>query len=135
MDPDFIAAHEILYFTCVQEGLFEEAVTHNVARFRVRGWTTEELESLERGYAVDGAEGMWRRQIEIAERRSKREYFPAMEIAEAYICMGERDMAFKWLERALEERSSRLVHLKVDPRWETLRSDSRYKAALREIGF
>lgn len=36
-------------------------------------------------------------------------------IARIYAGLGDRDHAFAWLERALEERDVKLILLKVDP--------------------
>jgi tetratricopeptide (TPR) repeat protein len=44
------------------------------------------------------------------------------------------DEAFKWLEKAFEERSWLLVWLKVDPRFDPLRRDPRFDAFVRRVG-
>ncbi|HEX8846910.1 MAG TPA: hypothetical protein VF791_19870 [Pyrinomonadaceae bacterium] len=45
--------------------------------------------------------------------------------------MGE---AFRWLEKAYEDRSSRLVHAKAEQYFDPLRSDPRFKDLLRRVG-
>jgi len=49
-----------------------------------------------------------------------------------YEGLGKKDRAFEWLEKALEERDSELVFLKVDPSLDILRSDSRFFALLKK---
>ena len=39
---------------------------------------------------------------------------------------GDREQAFEWLNRACEERSAGLAHLKTEPRFASLRSDPRF---------
>lgn len=46
--------------------------------------------------------------------------------AAAYAGLGQRDDAFSWLERAFERRSSRLLYLRIDPRFTDLRGDPRF---------
>ena len=46
----------------------------------------------------------------------------------------ESDQAFALLEQALDERSSALVYLKVEPRFDNLRADPRYAQFLRRVG-
>jgi hypothetical protein len=49
--------------------------------------------------------------------------------------MGNKDEAFIWLERAYTERSSWLVWANVEPRFDTLRPDPRFRSLLSRIGF
>ena len=62
------------------------------------------------------------------------EFIPRAYLAATYGWLGEKDKAFRMLEKAYEERDSRLVHLKVDPRFDCLRSDPRFADLLRRIG-
>jgi hypothetical protein len=44
------------------------------------------------------------------------------------------DEAFVWLQKAYDDRDDRLMSLKVDPFWDSLRSDPRYASLVRGIG-
>jgi len=57
----------------------------------------------------------------------------AYQIAEACAWRGEVDQAFLWLERAYRQRDGGLAALKVDPPFESLRGDPRFKAMLKKI--
>ena len=46
---------------------------------------------------------------------------------------GERDAAFRHLDGAIRRRESCLIHLAVDPQWDSLRSDSRFQQRLEYI--
>ncbi len=48
--------------------------------------------------------------------------------------MGETDRAFEWLDRASEEEAWSQVDLKLDPRFDPLRSDPRFAALLKKTG-
>lgn len=61
-------------------------------------------------------------------------YVPAEHIAMRCSALGEKDEAFAWLEKAGERREVRLCRLKVDPRWDSLGSDSPFVAILQRIG-
>jgi hypothetical protein len=39
---------------------------------------------------------------------------------------GQKDVAFEWFDKAFDERSNWLVWLRVDPRWNAIRSDPRF---------
>lgn len=52
-----------------------------------------------------------------------------------YTKLGEQDNAFEWLEKAYEDRSVGIPWLKVDPKFDSVRSDTRYYDLLRRVGF
>jgi adenylate cyclase len=61
-------------------------------------------------------------------------FFSRAYLAATYGWLGEKDKAFRLLEKAFEERDSKLVLAKVDPRFDCLRSDPRFADLLRRIG-
>ena len=65
----------------------------------------------------------------IAQQR----YVSPYSIALIYAGLGEKDMAFEWLDRAHNERDESYIHLKVDPRLDDLRSDPRFTERLQLI--
>ena len=54
--------------------------------------------------------------------------------AEAMKVPGDKNEAIKWLERAYEQRAFGLFFLKVNPAFDRLRFDDRFKDLLRRIG-
>lgn len=74
---------------------------------------------------------------ELASRQEDRpETLPgqAVDLAQAWAALGNRDRAFAWLDRALEERHGLIVFAAVDPAFECVRDDRRFAALLRRIG-
>jgi hypothetical protein len=65
---------------------------------------------------------------------SEHQHFDPLPIALAYIGLNDKDQAFAWLNRAVANRSPSLVALKVDPIYDSLRSDPRFAAILRHVG-
>lgn len=49
-----------------------------------------------------------------------------------YVGLGEKDTAFEWFERALEERTVRLCELN-DPAFDELRTDLRFQALMQRV--
>ena len=41
---------------------------------------------------------------------------------------------WKWLEKAYDERDNSLISLKVEPLYDSIRSDARFLALLRKVG-
>jgi hypothetical protein len=52
----------------------------------------------------------------------------------AYIGMGNKDQAFAWLEKAYSQHSYALITLKVEPGYDSLRSDPRFQDLMRRVG-
>ena len=50
-----------------------------------------------------------------------------------YTGLGDKDQAFAWLEKSIEQRTRMLVHLKSRPMFDPLRSDPRYAVLLRRM--
>ena len=48
--------------------------------------------------------------------------------------LGDLDQGFAWLDRAVSDRSSRLVWIRVDPRFKPFTPDPRFAALVRRIG-
>ncbi len=82
-----------------------------------------------------GAKGYWQKILELNKegiQKGNSVYPPDM--AMLYARLGERDEAFRWLEKAYEERSVPLTRLKVSPEWDNLRSDPRFQDLMRRVG-
>jgi len=65
---------------------------------------------------------------------SRKRYVPPSNVALVYVGLGDQNEALVWLERACDERDVRLTILKVDPRWDSLRDNSRFVGILKRIG-
>ena len=57
------------------------------------------------------------------------------QIAQVYAWRGEKDEAFAWLERCFPIHDAGLVRLSFDPAMDPLRSDPRFAALVRRMGF
>jgi tetratricopeptide (TPR) repeat protein len=68
------------------------------------------------------------------ESESRQHYVRAEYLAMGHAAVGDFDAAFNALERAYQARSAGLVYLHLDPGYEPLRSDPRYKELVQRIG-
>jgi tetratricopeptide (TPR) repeat protein len=68
------------------------------------------------------------------ERLNKGEYVPALNIAGIYMNLGDRDQAFVWLNKAVDEREGRLASIKVGLDFDLMRDDPRFANLLRRMG-
>jgi Flp pilus assembly protein TadD len=58
---------------------------------------------------------------------------PPYNIALAYNTVGERQRALDYLEKGFSERDVRMVFLKVEPQWDSLRSEPRFLELIKRM--
>jgi tetratricopeptide (TPR) repeat protein len=68
-------------------------------------------------------------QKELAKERDVSPY----NFAIIYTGLGDKDQAFEWLEKCIEQRTRLVYRLKVRPMFDPLRSDPRYPVLLRRM--
>lgn len=62
-------------------------------------------------------------------------YVCPYEVATGYTALGKKDDAFKWLQQSYESHSICLIWMNSEPRFDSLRSDPRFAALVRQVGF
>jgi eukaryotic-like serine/threonine-protein kinase len=134
LDPTFQLSHEILGAALERTGEIDEAVTEYLRMLPEWRGREEMSAALRAAYAKSGMNGFWRRFADFAGELSERRVVTPVFVATVYAAMGEQDAAFEWIERAFNERSPALTHLKADPRFETLHTDARFAVWLQRIG-
>src|SRR5262249_30229642 len=114
LDPTYQLSHQMLGAALERTGQHEEAVTEYLRMFP--DWTGREEMSaaLWAAYAQSGMVGFWGRFADFADDLFKRKVTTPVFVATIYAALGERDAAFAWIEKAFNERTPALTHLKVD---------------------
>jgi len=74
----------------------------------------------------------WMRAVE--EYSKKNDDLPVAMSAFTYSSIGDKDRAFAWLDKALEQRYWCIPFLKRDNVWNPLRSDPKFRDLLRRVG-
>ena len=73
-------------------------------------------------------------ELERVMQRSKERYVPAYDIALIHAALADKENAFLWLERAMEDRSTLLVFLAQEPMLAALHADPGFAALVQRIG-
>jgi hypothetical protein len=66
---------------------------------------------------------------------SAERYVSPYNIAMIYHGLGEREGTLTWLERGYQQREPRMVFLKAEPKWASLRDAPRFQTLLQRVGF
>jgi DNA-binding winged helix-turn-helix (wHTH) protein/TolB-like protein/lipoprotein NlpI len=91
--------------------------------------------SLGHAYGASGNFGQARRVLQSLQSRPADRYVPPYAIALIHAGLGEKDQAFQWLQKAVEDRSTPMVFLRSDPELAGLRSDPRFALLARLVNF
>ncbi len=133
MDPNFANAHYKLALVYEVKGMYKEAVEENLKSEALSGTNSEAVEKLRATYATSGWKGYCREELRQLKDSSTRSYVLPKYFVLAELELGEKEEAFKWFEEAYKERAELLVYLRVDPRFDSLRSDPRFEGLLRRV--
>jgi tetratricopeptide (TPR) repeat protein len=131
--PDFGYARAVLGLSYAENGRYAEAVTEAQSATRLDD-SPFLLALLAQVHALSGNKSQAMRVLEDLEQLTKKRYVCSYEVATAYVLLKEKDRAFRWFDKAVEDRSDCMVVLAVDPRLDSLRSDPRFQDLLRRVG-
>ncbi len=132
IDPKFSPARRILEEVYARMGRYKEAVAEREKALSLSGGP-ELAASIEEDFTKSGYKGVLQSWLEGLTELSKHSYVSSYSIAESYMRMDEKQKAFEWLEKAYEEHDSGLVSLAVEPMFETIRPDPRFKEIVRRM--
>jgi serine/threonine-protein kinase len=60
---------------------------------------------------------------------------PSVDAASVFGAVGDRDRALAILEQAVDERAPKVLFLRLDPRFDSLRGDTRFVRLMSRLGF
>lgn len=135
LDPNFFLAQINLARAHGQLGNYEQA---GVAFERAASLLSDSLEGswmLGQLYATSGKQGEARAILDGLVEQSKNRYVSPCGIAMIYAALGDKNEAFRWLEKAYEMHDGEVFNLKVEPRLDSLRAHARFQELLSRIGF
>src|SRR5262245_2863044 len=133
LDPDFAQTHLHLGWVHEQQGRYEEAIAELQKGFDLSGGESEMAGALGHAYAVAGKRGEAEKLIGALQERSKRQYVAPIDIALIHLGLRSMNAAFEWLDKSYEDRSTWLTWIKVDPRFDEIRDDPRYRDLIRRM--
>ena len=133
LNPRSDLALQLLGHAYLQKGMNDEAIDAFRRAAALSG--ARDSAHLAYGYAVTGKRADGKRLIETLVASDRSRYLPPFHIALAYAGLGDKDAAFRWLERAYNEHASFMDGLKVTPGFDVLHSDPRFTALLERMHF
>ncbi len=135
-NPDLPGPHLGLYNIYCRTGKEAEAVTELQQALALQG-ANDLAAAVASKYKSSGFQETKnfaiQEQIRILADANKQDYISPIAFATNYAVLDEKDKAFQWLEKAYEERAPGLLDLDLDPDYDNLRTDNRFRDLKRRI--
>ncbi len=117
----------------VQKKNFAEGILYLKRAVMLYSGNPQPKGSLGHAYCLAGKHAKAQKIIDELVALAKTSYVSAWAVAIIYIGMGDKNHAMEWLEKAYQDRNASLVWLKVNPEFDPIRSDARFKDLLQRL--
>jgi adenylate cyclase len=137
LDPGSAFAHEWFGDAYEKKQMQKEAIAEWSKALHLSG-VDEDGSLLERTYAKSGFDAavhaLAQKRLErLKEKAARGEYVPAAEYVTACMRLGDKEQAFAWLAKAVEERNRLAFEINLNPIFDPLRGDSRFESLLQKV--
>ena len=136
LDPNFWTSHNALGRVYTAQGRYDDAITSfTKAREVAAGRTTEPIAQM--GYALGKAGRRDEAMAILSELQtaSTTQYVPKYFLAVVHNGLGDQEQTLSYLEEAFREREVQMIFLKIDTRWDWLRSHPRFRELVTNMNF
>jgi len=135
LDPQFWLSHHLLANTLIDAGQYEAALQETTEAKRL-----SPLQTLSDAFGAIALARLGRKDearavLQSLSENARHTYVPPTHLALIETALGDRDQAFAHLDAAFAVHDARLALLKIDPKWDDLRSDPRFATLLRRLNF
>jgi TolB-like protein/DNA-binding winged helix-turn-helix (wHTH) protein/Flp pilus assembly protein TadD len=116
-------------------GKLPQAIAAYQRAVEISNGSQDAVAALAHAYAAIGRRAETKKLLNNLQRQSAKIYMSPYILATIYAGLGDKDKAFKFLDKAYRERSLNLSwHIRADIRIDNLRSDPRFEDLLRRMG-
>lgn len=133
LDPGFVPVHRLLSLCYEAKGWYEKAIEENQVWGTLTGNVIKTDIALAHLYA---AAGRSREALAITDRIEPHQLgsndYRGMALV--FAALGEKEKALDWLEKSFEKHEESLCSLNVDPKFDILRQEVRFKNLLKKLG-
>lgn len=135
LDPNYGWTHVFLFLTYEKLHRLDRALEHRQKYLTLIGRTPQEASELAARYAARGYAAVIETWIDITLGYFERiGHLTSAEIVHGYAALGRPATALDWLDRAVADRTRDLIYLAVDPGYDALRTEPRFRAHVARLG-
>ena len=135
MDPNFVLAHHRLGLVYEQQGKYDEAIAEFKQVMNLSPGKPLGMAALAHAIRIVRKTSGSEKTLAELQEQSKKRYVSPASIAMIYAALGDKEQAFAWLEKAEKARDAPLARLKVDSRFDSLRSDPRFADLVQRLHY
>lgn len=134
INPEFPTINMAIGRAYIGQKKYAEALTAFEKSYRLAGNAVSFKQEIAYAHALMGnREAALKIIQELKTAQQERNTYAVM-IAFVYTGLGEKDQAFAWLEKGLQERDNWMLDLTNDEKFDSLRTDARFNDLLRRAG-
>ncbi len=133
MNPNFFWALYVLGISHLKDSNSVEALKVFQKASKISREHPLFLSHLGVAFAWSGDTDKARDVVKKLEKRVEKKSACSFFVALIHMALDDKEKAFEWLEQAYKDRDFWLLFIKVDPLFDSLRSDPRFKALLKKI--
>jgi len=135
IEPGFMRVHHQIVALYEFEGMYEKAIEESRSIVRAEPGLPgrDSADLLLRGYLTGGAKGYWQARLDLAKTASKKEWVPPSIMALIYAQLEQKDTAFEWLTKGVDQYDQWATWMNADPSFDLMRPDPRFAALVRKM--
>jgi TolB-like protein/DNA-binding winged helix-turn-helix (wHTH) protein/Tfp pilus assembly protein PilF len=134
MDPAHGQTRLLLGRALLQKSMHREGIEELRRNLELSPGSPERLAAVAQAYAMAGDRHSAEKILEGLLASGKQKYVSAYSVATIHAALGSRREALAFLEKAADERSSRIVEIKTEPVFRSLRTEPAFRAIVSRIG-
>lgn len=134
LDPSWESSHWPLGDSYRYQGMPQEALAEYERAMALDGTRAEVVKALRRAFESGGWKAYWAKSLSGLLKKSSHEYVSPYLIATLYAQSGDKENAFRCLEKAYATHDDSLTFIKADRDLDLLHSDPRYASLLQKMG-
>jgi len=133
LEPDSVDSHDCLGLSYLAKKMYEKAIAECQRAVDLSGNDLNRAVDLARANALAGDKVEALKALNELRARAKQNYVPPSLFAEIHLSLGEKKPGLAWLKTAYADRDVYLVWLKVDPAFDSVRSDPAFQDLMRRL--
>jgi TolB-like protein/Flp pilus assembly protein TadD len=134
LNPHFAPAYWTLGLIQEQMGDFDESLAAFQRAIQLTPNSPRMRAGLARSLAMCGKNKEAQEILVELQSLSEKRYVSPFELASVHFALGQADIGFEWLKKAFQDRCFELISINVDPRFDAIKSDSRFTPLHRQLG-